>query len=240
MRNRANRERKAAALLAAVLAGSACAGCVQQPETRGIGYCLPRPRDLTRIHRVVVLELDYGGKYPRLPQKMTEALAGAMRERMIFQVDLDRSGDPELGELARRATSNRTLKDLSALREAVQCDAVLIGSIRRYEPYPRMQMALNLQLLDLRRGRLVWGLDHSWDTADRATERRIKEFFRTKMRKDYGPLDWRLAVLSPRAFEKFVASEAAGTLRRPDSPAETRKTIDADAVLGGLRKTLTN
>ena len=101
---------------------------------------------------------------------------------------------------------------------------------------PRMQIGLYLQLLDLRRGRLVWGLDHTWDTTDRATEQRIKAFFRSRMRDGYGPLDWRMAVTSPKVFQKFVACEVAETLT-PDPPAVAGIRAPAARLLKDCRKT---
>ena len=75
-----------------------------------------------------------------------------------------------------------------------------------------MQIGLFLNLVDLREGRLIWGVDHIWDTTNRLTERSIERFFVKEMRSGYGPANWRLGLLSPRMFGKFVAHEAAGTL----------------------------
>ena len=200
-------------------------GCAPEPRPTRIGYYLPRPRDLARIHRVAMVELEHDGPCPRLGRDMTQALVKAIQDRILFHVKVVRADDPRLGELPSDLQGCKTLKDLALLRKAFNCDALLVGSICRFEPHPRMQLGLYLQLLDLRRGRLVWGLEHTWDTADRATRLRIREFFRNRRRDDHGVTDWHLALMSPKAFEKYVAFEVADTLR--GDPPVVRPARDA-------------
>ena len=204
---------EAAVVLICLLAAWALAGCGAGDGETEIGYCLAQPGDLASLSRVVMLELTYDGQHPRLPREMTEELAKAVRGRMLFSVEVVGGEDQRLRDLPARPAGPRTLGNLSALRRALGCDAVLVGSISHFQPYPHMQLGMCVQLLDLRRGRLIWGLEHTWDTADQATERRIQEFFRKTMRDDYAPLDWRIALMSPKVFQKFVACEVAGTLR---------------------------
>jgi hypothetical protein len=189
---------------------------------------------------VVLVELSYDDRCPNLRGDMTQALAKAIGDRMLFQVEVVRSDDPEVRELSLRAQGRKTLKDLGELREAFKCDAVLVGLIRHYEPYPRMQMALYLQLLDLKAGRLVWAVDHAWDTRDLATQQRMEEFFDREMADDYGPLDWRIAVVSPRAFQKYVAGEVAGTLRVGPPPPRPVRAAHVELLADNFRKTADN
>jgi len=212
--------RRAATLLVSVLAAWACGGCGPEVEQPGIGFYLPRPRDLARIKRVVLVELVYDGPYAGMEWETTQALAKAIEARNLFHLEVARGDDPELKELLHRAQGCKTLSDLGELRKAFKCDAVLVGSIRQYEPYPHMQIGLYLQLLDLKRGRLAWGLEHTWDAMDRATEARIREFFHRQVAKDRGPLDWQMAAVSPSVFRKYVAHEVAATLRSEPPPAE--------------------
>jgi hypothetical protein len=84
-----------------------------------------------------------------------------------------------------------------------------------FRPHPRMQMGLSLRLLDLKRGQLAWAVDHVWDTTDKAVEKRIERYFNDQIRSGYEPMDSRLIMISPKAFEKFIAYEVAETL--PDA-----------------------
>lgn len=232
--------RNTKALLAALVTTWVCGGCTPKVQPAGIGCYLPRPRDLARIKRVVLVELSYDDRYPHLRGDMTQALAKAIQGRMFFHVEVVRSDDPEVRELSLRAQGRKTLKDLGELREAFKCDAVLVGLIRHYEPYPRMQMALYLQLLDLKAGRLVWAVEHAWDTGDHATQQRMEEFFDRQMGEDYGPLDWRIAMVSPKVFQKYVAREVAETLRVGPLPPRPVRTSSIELLAENFRRIVDN
>ena len=68
--------------------------------------------------------------------------------------------------------------------------------------------------------RLVWAVDHHWDTTDKATERRSKRHFSSEMRSGYNRVRWRLGLRSPKLFQKFVADEVADTLPERPPPGQ--------------------
>jgi hypothetical protein len=191
----------------------AAGGCAQQPAPAArINYYLESPRSLKRIRRVVFVELDHDGRYPHMARDMSRDLLKAIQARKLFHLRLMSSGEPLCRDLGLDEPRRFTMEDLGAIRDALHCDAVLVGRMLRFSPYPHTQMGLYLSLLDLRRGRMVWGVDHTWDGTDKATEQRIYAFFARQNRSGYGPLDGELGLVSPRHFRKFVAAEAAGTL----------------------------
>ncbi len=218
MKNQPNPVRSVAAGLLLLAVSGALAGCRQEIRPGLPKPFLPRPKELTRLGRVVMLELAYDGPHPALQQAMTSALVSAMRDRGLFHIETVGRDDPRVREASANLKGRKTFEDLAALRKTLGCDALLIGTIHHFEPYPHMQVGLYLQLLDLRNGRLIWGLEHLWDTSDRATEQRVRAFFHKRMRKGYGPLDWRLATVSPKAFGKYVACEVAAALEPPPEP----------------------
>jgi hypothetical protein len=112
------------------------------------------------------------------------------------------------------------------------CDAILVGAVTQFEPYPHMQGGLYLRLVDVRTGRLIWSVDHVWDTADEKVRKRIQAFFEHELGKTDDPLKWRLATVSTQAFDRFVAYEAAGTL--PALTAE--RTAALNLKQGGRKK----
>jgi hypothetical protein len=71
-----------------------------------------------------------------------------------------------------------------------------------------MMLGLQLKVIDLRDGQTVWAIEQIWDTADKATEERIKKYFQRELRKDYSPLGEQLAVLSSINFIRFVTYDA--------------------------------
>ena len=90
-------------------------------------------------------------------------------------------------------------------------DAILVGTVTSYKPYPHMAVGLKMKLIDLRDGRAVWAIEQVWDTADRVTEERIEKYFERQMRSGFSPLGEQLAVLSSINFIRFVTYDVAGT-----------------------------
>ena len=70
-----------------------------------------------------------------------------------------------------------TLEQLMAARKLLGADAMLMGTVTSYSPYPRMAMGLQMKLVDLRTGQTVWAIEQIWDTADKSTQERIKKIF---------------------------------------------------------------
>ena len=86
-------------------------------------------------------------------------------------------------------------------------DALLIGTVTSYSPYPHMAMGLQLKLVDMRTGQVVWAIQQIWDAADKATQERIKRYFDQQLRADFSPIGEQLATLSPINFIKFITYE---------------------------------
>jgi hypothetical protein len=201
-------------------------GCVtyRAPAPSAAYYYLNRDKDLTAIGRVAIVELDNDSSYPQISTDITQALFRALQKEQVFgltvvrqhdpswrslQLDLDWSSQMQNNALVVRSTY--TLDQISAIRETLKCNGVLIGTITEFKPYPHMIVGLRLKLLDLRDGQLLWALEQVWDSADKATEYRIKHYFRSQKYSDL-PLRERLAAVSPIEFLKFVSYEVAETL----------------------------
>ena len=187
----------ALALLPAVM----LLGCGDSPAGghRGVNYYLSSAQDLRSIGRVAFVELsadeDHGGQ---VAADTTDELAVALRDNRLFAVDIIHSSDPQYARAPWDSAGGLTFEQIAELHRDLDCDAILIGTITTYQPYPHMRMGLQLKLLDLRSGQLVWAIDQAWDTTEARVEQRLKKFFSTHMRKDYEPLGWRLALTSPR------------------------------------------
>jgi len=177
-------------------------------------YYLNPDKDLSAIGRVAIVELDNGSGYPPISIDVTEALFQALQKKQVFGLSIVRQSDPLWRSLQFDIDSAYTLEQLFAIRKTLKlkCDAVLIGTITGYQPYPHMAMGLRLKLVDLRDGQLLWALEQVWDTADRTTEYRIRHYYRGQMRSGAAPLNEQLISVSSLKFFKFVAYEVAETL----------------------------
>lgn len=195
-------------------------GCWRtNPPAVKIGHYLRSPASVRRLNRVVFVALRPQAGTDRIANGMTEALASQIREKGLFHIDVIGNDDPACQDLPLTSRQAFTMKELAQMRDALQCDAVLIGTVNYFRPYPRMQIGIYVRLLDLRNGQLVWGIDQVWDTTDQLTRQRAKRYFSDKKGFSYIHAYHDLSMMSPRTFEEFIAYEAAGTL--PDPGGQT-------------------
>ena len=214
-------------------AGVLLTGCQEEPKgpppKPPIGYFLSSSAAIESLHRVVFIPLESTDENSDVAAGLTQDVFEAIQARQLFRLEmLDRKDErfetcPHLG---RQAAS---LKDLATLRNTLKCNAVLFGTLERFQSYPRIQTGLYLQLVDLRHGQLLWGVDNTWDSTEKWTQHRVEEFFKHSLARDYQPASWRLALMSPAAFNKFVANEVAQTLPN-HALEEPKKPLAAQAV----------
>lgn len=202
-------------LCAGLTLGAGCGRDVRIPHK-------VHPAVVLGLSRVALVELAERNSCPGVAGDMTVALSHAVQARGLFGLEIIDRQDPKCQTVSLDGDGHGgfTLEQLKKLRETFGCDGLLLGSMSDFRPHPRMQMGLSLRLLDLKRGRLAWAVDYVWDTTDKAIEKRIERYFNDRIRSGYEPMDWRVVMISPKAFEKFIAHEVAETL--PDA-ARLRK-----------------
>ncbi len=189
-------------------------GCRLYRENGPMGgaYYINPDKDMRSIGRVAMIEMENESSYPQISTDVTEALFLALQKKQIFGLTVVSQDDPSWRGLHSELDSTLTLKQLLAIREMLKCDAVLVGTVTEYQPYPRMAIGIRLKLLDLNDGQILWAFEQVWDCADRSTETRIKKYFQSQMRSGFAPLREELVVMSSLKFIKFVAYEVAETL----------------------------
>jgi hypothetical protein len=184
-------------------------------------YYLNPDKDLSSVGRAALVELNNDSGYPQIPTDVTEALFQSFQKRQLFSLAVVRQNDPAWRSLqlespyqtqSMKVPPTYSLEQLLSMRKTLKCDAVLIGTITQFKPYPHMVIGLRLKLVDLRDGRLLWALEQVWDSSDKATEYRIESYFQYQLRSGYAPLREQLVAVSPLEFIKFVAYEVAATL----------------------------
>ena len=176
-------------------------------------YYLNPDKNLSELGRVAIVELDNNSSYPQINGDVTEAIFRALQKRQVFGLAIVRQSDTAWRSLQLEPDTTYTLEQLMAIRKTLNCDAVLIGSITEFNPYPPMTIGLRLKLVDLKDGQLVWGLEQVWDVADKTTENRIKNYFKRQMNSEFIPLREQVIAVSPLKFFRFVALEIAETFR---------------------------
>lgn len=226
------RQRAPAARWATAWLLAACAGCSPpSDQTPKIGYYPRSMGELLNIHQVAMIDLEDQTGHPAIADGLTQELLQAIQRRKIFQVNLVRRTGPLCRDLPLQARQGHTLQQLDLLRRTLQCDAVLLGTLESFQTYPRMKIALYLVLLDLKDGKAIWVVDHTWDTTEDWTVQRIRRFFGRDIRDGFEPVGWELALRSPSMLEKFVAFEAADMLPAMETATPPAKKISPERVV---------
>ena len=168
--------------------------------------------DLRSIGRVAILEMENLSTNQNLSKELTTALSEEIRKKQIFGLETLYFKDPKWESLMLSVDSDVSPKQLEDIQKKLGVDAVMYGRIEHYRPYPRNSIGIKLKLVDCATGQLLWAIDQVWDSTDTIIEERAKFFFSTQMRSDYGPMDWKMVMLSPRIYNKFITNEISQTL----------------------------
>ena len=205
-----NRVKTVFLLLPVLLSG--CSSYAANEPTANYYYLNP-DKDLRAIGRTALVELANDSAFPQISADVTGAFFQALQKKQVFGLTFIRQSDPAWRKLQLDLNSTYTLEQLSAMRKTLNCDAVLIGTVTGFEPFPHMSIGLRLKLIDLADGQLLWALEQIWDTADKTTQDRIKNYYRRHLLPGFGTLQEKLGTVSLLRFVKFVAYETAGTLQ---------------------------
>jgi len=179
-------------------------------------YYLTADKDLATVGRVDIVEFVNETRAPEIGSEMSRTVFQALQKEQIFGLRLFGLEDSEWKSLLVTPETSYSLEELQAIREALRSDAIITGTVADYQPFPHMSMSLRLSMIDLRDGKLLWAVDHTWDTADKETQERIRRYFKNEVRAGYQPLREDLVSISPIEFNKFVAYEVVQTLDRSD------------------------
>lgn len=210
------RRRTAAVLchLSSVLLILAC-GCESGPGNgMANAYYLSPNKDLRRLGRVAMVEIDSDMSSPEIAAVLTDSLFVETQKKQVFSVMVIREDDPTWQSLPVNVDSLQDVGQLATMRQTLGCSGLLVGTVTRYQPYPHMVIGLRLKLLDLNDGQLLWGLEQVWDSSDRSIQKRIRAYSREERKGGQPSLQEELVVVSPLSFCKFVAYEVAGTFER--------------------------
>jgi len=176
-------------------------------------YYLNPNKDLSAIGRTALVELTNDSAFPQISADITEALFQALQKKQVFGLTVIRQSDPVWRKLQLDLDSTYTLEQLSAMRKTLNCNAILVGTVTGFEPYPHLTIGLRLKLIDLTDGQLLWALEQIWDTSDKTTHDRIKNYYKDHILPGSEMLQENLGTVSSLKFLKFVAYETSETLQ---------------------------
>ena len=196
-------------LLPILLCGCINSSIFQPPDDY---YYINPNKDLNEVGKVALLELANNSSFPQISISTTEALYNAVQKKQVFSLKVALQDDPAWKGLQLEVDTDYNFEELAAIREVLNCNAILTGTVTVYKPYPHMIIGLRLKLVDLTDGDLLWALEQIWDTADKTTENRIKKYCQRGRLLNSSDVREKLITVSSIIFLNFVADETAKTL----------------------------
>lgn len=189
-------------------------GCNNGSSTmpNAIHYYLDPGKSLSQTGRVAIIELENQSNYPDISYDITSSLHRSLQKTQIFGISVISKENSIWSDLQINANDKYTLEQLSEIREKINCNAILTGTVTQYTPYPHTIVALNLKLTDLRDGKLIWAMEQIFDTSDKTTEARIEKYLQSQNNTKTNTLDSKLITISPVKFIDFVTYEIASTM----------------------------
>lgn len=176
-------------------------------------YYLNPNKDLYNIGTAALIELENDSTFPKISVDVTETLFRTLQKKQIVSISLIRQNAPSYRSLQLDLNTEYTYERLANMRRELRCNSILTGTVTEFRPYPHMAIGLRLRLVDLSDGQLLWAIEQIWDTADKATQKRIEEYYRYYIFSDSESLSHKLATVSSLKFIKFVAYEISETLQ---------------------------
>ena len=201
-------------LLALVIVlNTGCSKFIITPVEKPQGhFYLDAKVPISSVNRVALLELDNQSSERELPELLAQSLADEIGKKHLFSIRSIERSDPAWNTLNLEDIETYSYEDLDLIRQDLNIDAIIFGTIERYGSFPRKMMAMKIKMVDVRTGQLIWAVEQVWDSTDKQVELRMKRYYKKELRTGYEPLNWEVLNTSPRAFNKFVSYEVADTL----------------------------
>lgn len=186
-------------------------GCslYRAPTPVGDYYYLNPDADMSMVGKVVLVQLRNNSVYPQISTDVTRALYEEMQKKQLFSIRVIPEDDPQWRSLNLDIDSLSQPTQLYIAAKTLRCDAIMVGDITEYTPYPHLVLGLRLKMIRCNDSRLLWAFEQVWDAADKKTEYRTKKYINKQTRSGTEVLGEQLVTVSSIKFVKFVAYEVA-------------------------------
>lgn len=174
-------------------------------------FYINKSTDFSRIGKVVIFELQENEMHPDLAKELSNTLADSLGKKHMFSLSVLHRSDAQWKAIDLHDNTAYSIDELSRFRKELKADAIIFGTITQYHPYPHFLIGVKLKMVDLKNGNLIWAMEQVWDTMDKRLERRMERYYKVNVRSGYEPMDYRVMLNSPRAFNKFVVDEISVT-----------------------------
>jgi hypothetical protein len=196
-------------LLTAIISGCDSDFYLPSPGKSSQPYYRNPNKNISNIGKVAVVELENSSNYPQIASDITLKLFQQLQKRQVFGLSIVRTADPDWKNLQIPLDGPQNLQQYADLRKALNCSAIIFGSVTEYQPYPHLSVGLRLKMIDLTDGRLIWGFEQIWDSSDRKTLDRARRYLNSQKRGDSEKMNRQLISISSIEFLDFVTYEVA-------------------------------
>ena len=188
------------------------AGCIKDQNAVATLRFYRSDVSISKVTKVVMVELNENLGYPDIAKKMTRTIAAKLSERGKFHIHILDYSHPDLRDLNLKKRTSYSIRELATIRKALKCDAILFGRIHSYTPYPRHLVGVQLRLVDLAEGQVVWAIDDVWDSTNKSISKRIDNYYFDEKANSFAPVKSEYACMSSNAFHDFIAHEISRTM----------------------------
>ena len=164
-------------------------------------------KNISSLGKVALIELQNNSPYPQISEDVTEMVFQQMQKKQVFGLKTVQADSPEWKNLQIPPEGPENISQLAAIRKTLNCNAIIIGTVTEYQPYPHLSIGLRLKMIDLTDGQLIWGFEQIWDSADKSTQQKITKYLKQQKKGQSQNLDQQLISLSSIEFLKFVTYE---------------------------------
>lgn len=185
--------------------------CTSRQKTANCHYTNPQKK-ISLLARVDLIELENLSQYPQISSDLTETLYHQLQKQQVFGLTIIKKTDPLWQQLLLPPAAPYNLQQLKSIRETLKCNALIVGSVTQYQPYPHLSIAIRLKMIDLADGQIIWGYEQIWDTSDKSTAERMEKYIQSYRSENYAGLRRQLAPASSIEFLNFVCFEIAQSL----------------------------
>jgi hypothetical protein len=176
----------------------------------------------TTVRRVAVLPFYLAQDVGRSAAAMNESMPAALRELGLHEViaasvtqrDLLLPDDP-------LAANHLTTDQLLKLRDALHCDAVLIGRIEQFDSFDPISIGVSAHLVSCLDGSVPWSATGNFDGHRQDVQDEIEDWYGRSSGTENGSISgWKSVLQSPRLFTRYVADRLALSIPMPPAKAK--------------------
>jgi hypothetical protein len=191
----------------------AVAGCeTTSPPAEDPEMELYRSREASSVRRVLVLPFAPETEFPDQAPMVTARFVQALRRGTFTVLPLP---DEELtAALAEDVRLRGTIRaeDLVELEREYRADAVIIGTITRFDPYAPQELGLDIKAVSTRTGAVLWSAERLFSASSHSVAEDALAWYDRYIEKtgsEFGP---EVVLLSPKAFARYACSRITDPL----------------------------